>query len=66
MYLIELGGVTYTNNGQPFTLAECWCELDGVGGARILSLSGRVVLDRAGEHCGRRDQVRQAYRRYRG
>jgi hypothetical protein len=63
-YMIQLGPVVFDcwRDGRPFTLADCWRELDGVGAARILDCRGRVVLDRAGEHLGRRARVRAMYR----
>lgn len=49
-YIIRLGGVEYDawRSGRPFTLVDCWRELEGVAGATILSPTGRVVLANAG------------------
>lgn len=64
MYRIQLGPIVFDGwrDGSPFTLADCWRELHGVAGARILDSRGRVVLDRAGDSVGRRDRVRAMYR----
>jgi hypothetical protein len=63
MYLIQIDHITYTkSNGELFTLAECWRELEGCGNAHILSENGRVVLRNAGRQTQRRLDVRQAYR----
>ena len=63
-YLLRIGLIEYGcwRDGSPFSLADCWRECDGVAGATILAASGRVVLDRAGEHVGRRYRVRAMYR----
>jgi hypothetical protein len=64
MYYIQLGNITYEKSGgELFTLAECWRELDGVGNARIVAGDGRIVLERAGDHIGRRYAVRAMYRK---
>lgn len=64
-YQIQLGPVVYTGwkDGRPFSLADCWTALEGVGQAKILDCHGRVVLDCAGEMIGRRERVRVAYRK---
>lgn len=61
-YSFTLGPVEYVGfrDGRPFTLADCWREVEGVGGARIWH-GERLVLDRAGEQVGRRDRVRRMF-----
>ena len=63
MYQIQLGPTVFDgwHDGRPFTLADCWRELEGVGAARILDPRGRIVLDCAGESVGRRVRVRAMY-----
>jgi len=68
MYLLQVDHVTYSGfrDGRPFTLRDCWREIEGVGNARILAGDGRVVLDRAGEMIGRRYRVRSMFAARRG
>lgn len=63
MYEIQIDHIRYSGyrNGAPFTLADCWRETEGVGNAKILTTTGRVVLFRAGEKTGRRLRVRRDY-----
>lgn len=67
MYAIQIDHIIYDawKDGRPFTLAECWRELEGTGHARILASASnewRVVLDNAGAMTGRRLAVRKMYR----
>lgn len=50
MYVLKLGPVTYDRwrDGTPFTLVDCFRVCRGVGGATILTTTGRVVLRDAG------------------
>lgn len=60
-YVLKVGPVEYvgTKGGEePFTLPDCWRLAEGCGGVTILSPTGRVVLERAGEQVGRRERVR--------
>jgi hypothetical protein len=53
-YTFEISGHHYEGwlrgprAGEPFTLVDCWRELEGVRGATIFSPTGRVVLCNAG------------------
>lgn len=62
-YELSVGPVRYSGwrGGAPFTLADAWAEVEGVGGARIYRPDGSVVLDRAGNFSTRM-AVRRSHR----
>lgn len=66
MYSFSIDHVHYDRykNGRPFTLTDCWREVEGVGNARIWC-GDRLVLDRAGEATMRRYRIRELFRKAR-
>jgi hypothetical protein len=63
MYYLKIDHITYSNNGQPFTLTQAWKQIEGCGNAHIVSSNGRVVLAHAGRKTQRRIDVRNMYRK---
>lgn len=61
-YSFTIDSVEYDayKDGTPFTLADCWREVHGVGNARIWC-GDRLVLDRAGESTMRRHRIRERF-----
>lgn len=66
MYAFSIDGIVYDawKDGTPFTLADCWEQVHGVGNARIWC-GDRLVLDRAGESVMRRHRIRERFEKAR-
>lgn len=62
MYSFTIDSVEYDayKDGTPFTLADCWREVEGVRGARIWC-GNRLVVDNAGAQSGRRYEMRRRF-----